>query len=257
MVGASPQDGPGVRPNRASRGLRNDGAHHGRERNGQGARRKAMHARSAKTRGPSSPINCAAMPEHLLESELFGHVKGAFTDARQSRQGLFLKATGGTLFLDEIGEMPAGMQAKLLRALQERTVRAVGGDTEIPFDTRILAATNRDLGRRGRREAVPRRPLLPDQCREHRGPRASSARARHPDARQPYPGSGTAHRAARAWLHARSRGRASRHSWPGNVRELQNCIERAVAWPSSITCESRICPTRVPAQSGRLWPPGA
>ncbi len=106
---------------------------------------KALHAKSARRDGPFVAINCAAMPESLLESELFGHVKGAFTDARTSRPGLFIRASKGTLFLDEIGEMPAGMQAKLLRALQERTVRPVGGDQEQPFDTRILAATNRDL----------------------------------------------------------------------------------------------------------------
>ena len=105
----------------------------------------ALHKRSPRRDGPFVAINCAAMPESLLESELFGHVKGAFTDARQSRVGLFVKASHGTLFLDEIGEMPAGMQAKLLRALQERRVRPVGGDTEVTFDTRILAATNRDL----------------------------------------------------------------------------------------------------------------
>ena len=106
---------------------------------------KALHQRSARKDGPFVAINCAAMPENLLESELFGHTKGAFTDARTARPGLFIKASGGTLFLDEIGEMPAGMQAKLLRALQERTVRPVGGDQEQPFDARIVAATNRDL----------------------------------------------------------------------------------------------------------------
>src|SRR5204863_3866995 len=90
-------------------------------------------------------INCAAMPESLLESELFGHVRGAFTDAKTARTGLFVTATDGTLFLDELGEMPMGMQVKLLRALQERTVRPIGGSAEVPFDTRIVAATNRDL----------------------------------------------------------------------------------------------------------------
>ena len=99
---------------------------------------RLIHGNSPRKDGPFVAINCAAMPEPLLESELFGHVKGAFTDARQARSGLFLKASGGTLFLDEIGEMAMGMQAKLLRVLQERTVRPVGGDKEIPFDTRII-----------------------------------------------------------------------------------------------------------------------
>ena len=83
-------------------------------------------------------INCAAMPEHLLESELFGHVRGAFTDAKVARRGLFLEASGGTLFLDELGELPIGMQAKLLRALEARCVRPVGGNVEVPFDVRVV-----------------------------------------------------------------------------------------------------------------------
>jgi len=132
---------------------------------------KALHAKSGRRDGPFVAINCAAMPENLLESELFGHVKGAFTDARTSRPGLFIRASKGTLFLDEIGEMPAGMQAKLLRALQERTVRPVGGDQEQPFDTRLLAAT--------KGEALPRRPLLPDQRRASARTAAARARQRH------------------------------------------------------------------------------
>ncbi|HEY0093240.1 MAG TPA: sigma-54 dependent transcriptional regulator, partial [Archangium sp.] len=106
---------------------------------------RALHARGRRHNGPFVAINCAAMPEQLLESELFGHAKGAFTDAKAARTGLFIKANGGTLFLDEVGEMPLALQPKLLRALQERTVRPVGGDTEVPFDARIVAATNRDL----------------------------------------------------------------------------------------------------------------
>ena len=104
---------------------------------------REIHRRSNRANGPFVVINCGAIPENLIESELFGHVKGAFTDARSARPGLFIKASKGTLFLDEIGEMPAGMQAKLLRALQERTVRAVGGDSEQAFDARIIAATIR------------------------------------------------------------------------------------------------------------------
>ena len=105
---------------------------------------RAIHDRSGR-KGPFLAINCAAVPETLLESELFGHARGAFTDAHAARKGLFVEAHGGTLFLDEIGEMAPGMQAKILRALQERKVRPVGGSTESPFDARIITATNRDL----------------------------------------------------------------------------------------------------------------
>jgi DNA-binding NtrC family response regulator len=106
---------------------------------------RALHHHGARNRAPFIAINCAAVPESLLESELFGHAKGAFTDARTDRVGLFAQAEGGTLFLDEIGELPLGLQPKLLRALQEHRVRPLGGTTEVPFDARIVAATNRDL----------------------------------------------------------------------------------------------------------------
>jgi two-component system response regulator HydG len=175
-------------------------------------------------------INCAAMPESLLESELFGHVKGAFTDARQSRQGLFVKASHGTLFLDEIGEMPAGMQAKLLRALQERTVRPVGGDTELPFDTRIIAATNRDL----ETEVVEKR------FREDLFYRINVVRIHVPPLRargsdilllaQHFLQRIQANGPQRVvGLKSAAADKLLSYPWPGNVRELQNCIERAVA----------------------------
>lgn len=191
---------------------------------------KALHKRSSRASGPFVAINCAAMPENLLESELFGHVKGAFTDARNTRAGLFVKATGGTLFLDEVGEMPMGMQAKLLRALQERTVRAVGSDTETPFDTRIVAATNRDLeaevGERRFREDlfyrinVVRIHLPPLRERDN----DVLTLAKHFLERAQPRG------AARVVGFKRAAAdRLASYSWPGNVRELQNCIERAVA----------------------------
>jgi len=106
---------------------------------------KALHQQSRRRDAPFMAINCAALPEPLLESELFGHVKGAFTDARSASQGLILEANHGTLFLDEIGEFPLSLQSKLLRVLEERTVRPVGGNQENPFDARILTVTNRDL----------------------------------------------------------------------------------------------------------------
>ena len=106
---------------------------------------RALHRRSRRQEGPLVAINCSALPESLLESELFGHMKGSFTDARADKQGLFEAASGGTLFLDEIGETPLSMQVKLLRALQEHAVRPVGSTRDVPVDVRVVAATNRDL----------------------------------------------------------------------------------------------------------------
>jgi two-component system response regulator HydG len=106
---------------------------------------RALHARSRRALGPFVAVNSAAVPEALLESEFFGHVRGEFTDARATRPGLFAQAHGGTLFLDEIGELPIALQPKLLRLLQERVVRPVGGDEEVPCDVRLVTATNRDL----------------------------------------------------------------------------------------------------------------
>jgi two-component system response regulator AtoC len=191
---------------------------------------KALHSRSSRRDGPFIAINCAAMPESLLESELFGHVRGAFTDARSARQGLFVRATGGTILLDEIGEMPAGMQAKLLRAIQERAVRPVGGDEEQSFDARIVAATNRDLEteveeHRFREDLFYRINVVRIQVPPLRT-RAGDILllAQHfleryaAQSRRPVEGMTSA--AADKLLS---------YGWPGNVRELQNCIERAVA----------------------------
>jgi two-component system response regulator AtoC len=190
---------------------------------------KALHSKSARKEGPFVAINCAAMPEPLLESELFGHTKGAFTDARTARPGLFIKASKGTLFLDEIGEMPAGMQAKLLRALQERSVRPVGGDQEQAFDARIIAATNRDLEteveeKRFREDLFYRINVV----RIHVPPLrargsdilllAQHFLVRYQTAQQRVVG-----------IKSAAADKLLSYPWPGNVRELQNCIERAVA----------------------------
>jgi two-component system response regulator AtoC len=191
----------------------------------------AVHQRSRNSAGPFVAINCAAIPGPLLESELFGHVKGAFTDARASRQGLFLKSNGGTLFLDEIGEMPLAMQPKLLRALQERTVRPVGGDQELPYEARIITASNRDLEvevaeRRFREDLFYRINVLRIDV--------PSLHVRGDDVLL----------LAQHFLKLFSRQtnksvvglspsvaeKLMSYRWPGNVRELQNCIERAVAF---------------------------
>jgi two-component system response regulator HydG len=191
---------------------------------------KAVHARSRRANGPFVAINCAALPETLLESELFGHVKGAFTDARQSREGLFLQGNGGTLFLDEIGEMPMGMQAKLLRVLQERTVRPVGGDKEIPFDTRLIAATNRDIEtevaeKKFREDLFYRINVVRINVPPLRG-RGSDVLALAQTFMERF---AAVHRTAVKGFAPAAAARLVAYSWPGNVRELQNCIERAVA----------------------------
>jgi two-component system response regulator AtoC len=191
---------------------------------------RALHERSARSTGPFVAINCAAMPEALLESELFGHVRGAFTDARSSRAGLFVQATGGTLFLDEIGELSLGLQPKLLRALQERKVRPVGGDLEQSFDARIIAATNRDLEtaaveHRFREDLYYRINVIHIDV--------PPLRARGPDIlllAQHF----VLHFASTFAKQVKGLSKPAAeklvaYAWPGNVRELQNCIERAVA----------------------------
>jgi DNA-binding NtrC family response regulator len=191
---------------------------------------RAIHRRSPRKDGPFVAINCAAMPENLLESELFGHAKGAFTEARSARAGLFLKANAGTLFLDEIGELPLSLQPKLLRALQERSVRPVGSDNEIPYDARIVAATNRDLElaiEEGRfredlfyRINVLHLPLPP--LRE----RGSDVLLIAQHFLSLYAAK-MGHAVTAITPEAASKLMA--YTWPGNIRELQNCIERAVA----------------------------
>ncbi len=191
---------------------------------------RTLHERSARRGRPFVAVNCAAIPQHLIESELFGHAKGAFTDARNARNGLFVEADGGTLFLDEIGEMPLEMQAKLLRALQERAVRPVGSNQEIPFNARILAATNRDLEteiaeRRFREDlfyriAVVVLELPPLRDRAGDVPLMAQRFVQRFAERHGKNVVGISPQALQAILW---------YNWPGNVRELENCIERAVA----------------------------
>jgi two-component system, NtrC family, response regulator AtoC len=189
-----------------------------------------VHRRSKRANGPFVAINCAALPETLLESELFGHVKGAFTDAKASKRGLFAEATGGTLFLDEIGEMPIGMQAKLLRALEERSVRPVGGTAEIPFDARLVTATNRDLeslveSGRFREDLYYRINVVHVDVPPLRA-RGSDVLllAQHFITKLAGPMGKTV-----TGFSSTVAERLLSYAWPGNVRELQNCIERAIA----------------------------
>jgi len=190
---------------------------------------RALHARSPRASAPFVAVNCGAIPEGLLESELFGHVRGAFTGAQSAKTGLFQTASGGTLFLDEVGELPLALQVKLLRALQERRVKPVGSIEDVEVDARIIAATNRDLAAevkagkfredlfyrldvirikvpplRERREDIL---LLAEHflrrfAEEHGRPKMTFSRA--------------------------ALSRLADHSFPGNVRELENIVERAV-----------------------------
>jgi DNA-binding NtrC family response regulator len=190
---------------------------------------RALHFRSRRQQAPFVPVNCAAIPDNLLESELFGHVKGAFTDARQSKTGLFQSARGGTLFLDEVGEMPLMLQAKLLRVIEDKRVRPVGATEESPVDVRIVSATNSDLEAAiaaGKfrvdlyyRLATVTLVLPPLRERsEDIGPliRHFLARA-STEAGRPIPEMDP--EAAACLTH---------YQWPGNIRELQNAISRAV-----------------------------
>ncbi len=191
---------------------------------------RALHRRGRRHAGPFVAINCAAVPEALLESELFGHARGAFTDARAVRTGLLVQANGGTLLLDEIGELPVALQPKLLRALQERTVRPVGGDAEVPFDARLVATTNRDLEvaieeHRFREDLYFRINVIHVAMPPLRS-RGSDVLllAQHFLAQFATQG-----RKAVAGISPEAAERLLAYSWPGNVRELQNAMERAVA----------------------------
>jgi len=191
---------------------------------------REIHAHSRRHGGPFVAINCAAMPESLLESELFGHAKGAFTDARTSEPGLFARANRGTIFLDEIGDMPLGLQPKLLRVLQERSVRPVGGREEVPIDVRVIAATNRDL------ESA----IEEGRFREDLYYRVNVVRIGLPPLRArvsdilPLAQHFLTFSAARAGkavtgIASPAAEKLVAYAWPGNVRELQNCMEHAVA----------------------------
>jgi DNA-binding NtrC family response regulator len=190
---------------------------------------RALHFSSARRDGPFVPINCAAIPENLIESELFGYARGAFTDARQAKNGLFMAARGGTLLLDEVGEMPMALQSKLLRAIEDKKIRPLGATDETSIDVRIVAATNADLEgaiENGRFRpdlyyrlstvtlAVPPLRERPDDIPlliRHFLSRASAESGR-----------------AVPEIDPQAMVRLLRYRWPGNARELQNAIQRGV-----------------------------
>jgi two-component system NtrC family response regulator len=195
---------------------------------------RAIHQRSGRRNGPFIAINCSAIPETLIESELFGHEKGAFTGAVTQRKGRIEHAAGGTLFLDEIGDVPLPIQVKLLRFLQEQTLERVGGRQEINVDTRVIAATNADLKKRMvdgtfredlfYRLAVVQIVLPPLRDREDDVTLLARAFLQRYATESGKPGLTFSPEASRA---------LSQHTWPGNVRELQNRIKRAVIMSES------------------------
>ena len=190
---------------------------------------RALHRMSPRVAGPFVPVNCAAISAELIESELFGHVRGAYTGAQQSREGLFYYARGGTLFLDEITELPAPAQAKLLRVLEERRIRPVGSEQEIPVDVRVIAASNRDLkqevaARRFREDLYYRLQVVEvnlPPLRE-RPEDLAPLLGHFIDQLAPYLG------VAQLAPDARTLARMAAYDWPGNVRELRNFVERSL-----------------------------
>jgi len=228
---------------------------HGESGTGKELIARALHYNSVRAHKPFVAVNCGAIPANLLESELFGHLRGAFTDATHTKKGLFLEADGGTLFLDEIGELPVSLQVKLLRVLQEEEVRPVGGARPKSVDVRIVAATLHDLGKRvsegqfredlyyrlnvlplripplrERREDIP---LLVEHFLETHNERLNT------EVEEVDPG------ALRLLMD---------HAWPGNVRELENTVERAIvlAEGSVVTIEG--LPERIREQRDRVRP---
>ncbi|HVP61448.1 MAG TPA: sigma 54-interacting transcriptional regulator [Myxococcaceae bacterium] len=183
---------------------------------------RTIHSASERGDGPLVPVNCGAIPDALLESELFGHVRGAFTGAHQARRGRLALAHGGTLFLDEIGELPLHLQVKLLRVLQERAYEPVGSAESVPADFRLIAATNRDLAAeveagRFRRDLYYRLLVCPVEL-----PPLRARPADIPVLLEHF----WRNRGETRPLHPAAVAQLTTYAWPGNVRELENLVER-------------------------------
>ncbi|MEC7496809.1 MAG: sigma-54 dependent transcriptional regulator, partial [Planctomycetota bacterium] len=191
---------------------------------------RALHDSSARKAKPFIAVNCAALPEALIESELFGHAKGAFTDARDARKGLFAQADGGTLFLDEIGDLPLNLQAKLLRVLEQQTIRPIGSDQEQAIDVRVLSATHQDLEAKVEREEFRqdlyyRLNVIEIEVPPLRARGNDVLLLAHTFLQQFAEKSGK----AVVGIAEPAATKLLDYDWPGNVRELRNVLERAVA----------------------------
>src|SRR3989440_3330762 len=212
---------------------------------------RAIHENSVRAQAPFITINCGAFPESLLESELFGYMKGAFTGANENRQGLFQAAHGGTLFMDEIGNMSLTMQVKLYRVLQEGKVRPIGSTEEADVNVRIIAATNKEFEKeiaegRFREDLYYRLSVIPIQVpalRERREDIPLLARHFLESFRK------TMEKPIEA-ISPEAMTRLESYDWPGNVRELENTMERAVALESSREISLRVLPERIVNYSG-------
>jgi two-component system, NtrC family, response regulator PilR len=225
---------------------------------GKGLVAQAIHFNSLRRDKPMVSLNCGAMPEALLESELFGHMRGAYTSADSNKKGLLEVAERGTIFLDEIGEMSAVMQVKLLRVLQERRFRRVGGLEELTADIRVIAATNQDLARlitegRFREDLFYRINVIPISLPPLRERRedipllADHFLAKYAE-QMDKPIAAISHDAMELLVH---------HEWPGNIRELENVLERAVALESTETILPESLPASVRGESARAVQPPA
>ncbi|HIJ96436.1 MAG TPA: sigma-54-dependent Fis family transcriptional regulator [Desulfuromonadales bacterium] len=203
---------------------------------------RSIHAKSGRKNAPFVAINCAAIPRDLLESELFGHVKGSFTGAIKDKTGKFRQAESGTLFLDEVGELPLELQPKLLRALQERTVEPVGGTKELKLDVRVVAATNLDIEKAiadgtFREDLFYRLSVIPIHL--------PALRQRKDDIPLLLRHFCTKHGAAQVTFDSQSLTILRRYAWPGNVRELENMVERLLIMRSSDTITLEDIPDKI------------
>ncbi|GIZ52718.1 sigma-54-dependent transcriptional regulator [Noviherbaspirillum aridicola] len=220
---------------------------------GKGVIARQIHQNSLRADGPFIPVNCGAIPENLMESELFGHVKGSFTGADKARKGLFLEADKGTIFLDEIGELPLALQVKLLHVIEEKTVRPVGSEQARRADVRIVAATNRDL----------RQMVAEGKFREDLYFRLSVFHVHVPplrERRQDIPGlvhfllqrsAKRLNNGGEISIDADVEEILSAYDWPGNVREMENVVDRALI----LADEGRITRADLPPQVARVAPP--